>query len=462
MRQLLRPWKTAVERGVAAAQAEAAASTTEVGEILATHATGAGPTHFSRQIPAALERDFVTWRSPTYVQPMTDGVADELAAVLTGRIRPAALDHDALVRLFTRTALCNCVRGDDARGVYICDFTADDLHLLVTTYIHQFGFDLDGAPSSFFAVDRDGRRYTPADPEWETVLCHVVAQFTIWPPLASHNWIHFNFPCSVAAAHYHTLRGTDTNLERLVAPHIRFTNRINMQALYVQKSVMHGPSWKNALVPWYGLPIYGEQFREGVASNTARHYGAGDHFMLPDRLDTRVPYFAFLSAYFEVVDRFVAACVPHLEDDAWDTFSARIARTVPGWADVDRRRALAVFIWQVGVYHCTDHLSYAREALKYGFCRTRGGISTPMTLQDVRRWDRFQTRNLIKIFVLCNENPRLDQRLEHVEAYGFEAGSPLYQAAQTFREELRIVDRRLAAEGIQILPLSSLIQSICF
>ena len=44
-----------------------------------------------------------------------------------------------------------------------------------------------------------------------------------------------------------------------IAPHVRFTNRINYQALWIQRSSDNAPTFKKKLVPWLSVPFEADQ-----------------------------------------------------------------------------------------------------------------------------------------------------------------------------------------------------------
>jgi hypothetical protein len=459
-RALITPWRLMLKRGLAKARIRAEALGPV--EMLRTVDTDAGgyKVTVTGGVPRELELDFLQHRGHTYVETMGNGVADEFAAMLTGRNAPEPFDEKTLKHLCLHTVMANVVSHDPSRDLLVADFTAARLDTFTPTYVTHFEFGRDD--TRFAVVTRDGKRYTPASPEWPTALLHVMAQCTVYPPMAAHNWVHFQFPDVIGAAVFE-LRDSDSALLRLLRPHVRFTNRVNYQAIWVQRSTSNGPGYLKKLAPWYCMPLEGPRFRDGVIFNTGRHYDdVVDHFRMPDRLDTSIPYLGFLKSYFDVVESFVRSCDPHLEPDVYDRFAALVEPRLPGFASVDRVRALSVFIWQVGVYHVTDHLTMLDYGMRHGFTTVPGPVTRTMTLRDVGAYDRYRTRNFMRIFVNFTPSPTLDQRLENIDAYGFAAGSPLRQSAERFRADLQAVDRRHEAAGTRALPLARMIQSICF
>lgn len=147
-----------------------------------------------------------------------------------------------------------------------------------------------------------------------------------------------------------------------------------------------------------------------------------------------------------------------------EDFVAAVEVHVEGVSQTPPLRMLSSLIWQVAVYHITDHITFLELAQTHGFCRVKGILKEPMCLGDVGAYDRYQTRNFLNAFVNFTPNPDLDldQGLLNVDADGFEEGSVAHEAALRFREELVALDARHAAAGTQLLAVDRMIQSICF
>lgn len=447
-------WRNLLMRQIVAA--EAAAHSVDVRDNLARLL--APPVPVSYIANREQELDFVRWRSPTYVDPMSNGVVDETVAALTGRNKPEAFDASTLARMALGCAAAYLLRKEG--DVYVLDLAALSLFPYRPLTISQFRFNLER--KEYAIIDIGGRMHKPEDPSWDTALAHAMCWTTIANPSGAHNWVHFALP-DTAASVYDRMTLKDTTLWRLLAPHLRFTNRINYQALWIQRSSNNAPTLRKAIVPWLSMPFYPDQFRGGILRNTQRHYGnLPRHFNLPAELDPDVPYFRFLNAYYEVVERFVTALEPELEQNAWDEFARGVDAEMPGFSRIPRAKALAVLIWQVGVVHICDHLTYFEFGMRYGFMRVPLSLNTPFTQKDVGRWDRWKTRNFMKTFVTFNANPDLDQSLLNIDAYGFAPDSAAARASIQFKQELLALDAKLSAEGRALVPVSRMVQSVCF
>lgn len=404
------------------------------------------------------ELDFLEWRSLTYVEPMTFGVADELALALTGKSKPEAFDEKTLATMARQSALAYLTHREGSET--ILDFGATTMFPYTPMTVSQFRFDLERERFTIFTVG--GRRHEPGDPLWETAVTHAMGWATQCVPAAAHNWVHFAFPDACATA-WNELASKDSTVARLIAPHVRFTNRINWQALWVQRGSSHGPSLRKQLIPWMAMPFDAEHFRGGILHNTQEHYrNLSGHFEIPTKLDRETPYFRFLHAYYEVVERFVARLEPSLEDDAWAEFARGVDEQMPGFAAIPRVKALAVLLWQAGVVHLCDHLSFFPYAFRHGFTHLPANLEKPFTRHHVSWFSRWKMRNFLKTWVDFNPSPGLDLRLLNIDAYGFEEGTPARQAALAFRADLLAQDAKLASEGLQFVPVDRMIQSVCF
>lgn len=452
LRLLLSPlnalWKRSLSRGLDDARAAALAIEGEENLARLAHP----PVAVSRRATREQELDFLQWRSATYFGPMSDGVVDETVDALLGRNAPEPADARKLAEICSTCTTAYLGRKEGSRTVI--DFAQLTLFPYRPETVAQFIFDLEAG--EFSIVDVGGATHRPGDPSWDTALAHVMCWITISTPSGAHNWVHFGFPDACASVH-NRMRRRETSLWKFLAPHLRFTNRINYQALWIQRSSDNGHTLRQRLTPWLAMPYHADQFRGGILRNTTRHYrDLPAHFELPYRLDPTVPYFRFLRAYYDVVERFVSR-LP-LEDGAWTEFSEGVDVDFPGFSRIARERALAVLVWQVGVVHLADHLSYVKHALRHGFCWTPHTLHTRYTFADVGRWDRWRTRNFLKTFVNFNPHPELDQRLLNVDAYGFSGEA--HQAAEAFRDELLALDGRLGED--RIVPVESMVQSVCF
>ena len=410
----------------------------------------------------ATELDFLEYRSPTYIAPMSWGVAEEFAAMVLKSNQPQPITEDILVRIFTETAGATRTQWDEKRQSYVVDFSCFRAGVWDGYYQDVLEFEFNKEHAHYAIIDRQGNRYTPDNRNWNSCLFHVICSYAISIPGGAHNWVHFAFPDAIATAVYQKLP-KNSFLYHLLAPHTRFTNRINHQALWIQKSTDNYPDLRHKLIPWITFPMYGENFRNGIFYNTAEKYkDLHEHCLMPHKLDTSLPYFVYLKAYFEVIEKFVKQVIPYIENDAYDILANYVESFLPGFKELDKTQILSVFIWQVGIWHLTDHLTYFPYAKKYGFTEIRKSITKPFSLADVSSYNRYCFRSFLNVFVMFNPNPQLNQSLLNIDAYNFPKDSELYAAAVSFRDNLLETDRQLKAKNLQFVPIEKHIQSICF
>ncbi|WP_144394148.1 hypothetical protein [Pleionea sediminis] len=414
------------------------------------------------EVPRELELDFLNYRSETYLKPMTSGVAHELALMVCGKNRPKPPTNEVVSRMFLSSAGALMTRWLDEESCYFVDFK-----VMKAPVWQGYSFDIESFKFNpekdyYLIKDVQGNTYEPDHARWSTALNHLVYQYSVVIPMASHNWVHFTYPDSFAAAVFKKLN-RDSVLYKLLYPHTRFTNRINNQAVYVQKSTDNSPSFKNKITPWKCFPVYGSEFREGVLENTANHYDEFEnHCRFPERMDTRIPYFDFLKHYYDVIENFVNKVTDYIDEDDYERIQTFIESVIPGFSQCDKVKCLSILIWQVSVLHTTEHMSYYDLAKDYGFTELKYPISECFKIDEVSNYNRYKLRCFLNVFGRFNPSKILDQRIENYHSYQFEKGSELEKYAIEFVANLRAVDAKMKKENNQILELNKIVQSVCF
>lgn len=456
LRWMISPWKAVLRARLTKALAEAEAAI-KPGEMPVMKVVGDPMVRLTGTPTPEQVADFVRWRSPAYVEPMSDQVADSLAKMLRNSDRPEPFTGRDMNRFMTGSPTAYLVVRDG--DFWEADFTRCNLHPYRKITIQKYRFHAETGAVEI--TDAWGRVHREGDALFETALNHTMAWWNHYIHSGLHNWVHFNLPDTMAEAHT-ALTRKDTVLARLLAPHVRFTSRINMAGLWVNQATNNGPDLLHRLKPWAGGYTSGPDFQRGIIENTGANYDRLDeHFARPRTLDEGVPYLAYLKAWFPAIERFVQAVDPFIEADEWEQVVSILELAMPEIRRFDRVTVLAEFIWQVGVVHVSDHTTFVEIGYRHGFHRVPETLDAPFTLDDVRRTDRFQTRNLYNVFVRFSGLPELRHGLSDIENYGFTEG-PLRAAAETMRTELRAVDQDLAARGLRFLPLEKLHQSVCF
>ncbi len=413
-------------------------------------------------IPPDLEQDFITHRSPTYLKPMVRGTARELSRMILRTNAPRLPSDEELAAICLGSSAAWRVNRDEEGDFWLLDLTPMTRHRFFEPNVAEIlRFEFEPARGHYVIHDQQGRAHRPGDPTWIGARRKLVGQLTLHVPAGMHSWVHFWLPDVVSACHWTSLP-RDTHLYRLLAPHTRFTCRINMQALWVQKSSDNRPSGAKRLTPWLSFPFYKDDFRDAVVADVGLHYDNHETWGFPADLDRRIPYFDFLVAYYEEVRGFVERLAPHLEADVYARWAEEVDGFFPGFAKASMVDALSRFIWQVGVVHIADHASYANWSREVGFVSGAPTIDDLVT-RTVAPYDRYRFLCFLETFVVFNKaTTGLDQRMTAVDAYGFPAGSEARLEALRFADRLRALDHELKSSGRAVLELDELVQSVCF
>jgi hypothetical protein len=456
LRFLLLPWKAILRWKIARVLAQAEADA-RPGDVPKMKVSGDPPVRLTERPTPSQLADFARWRSPTYVEPMSDQVADALALMILDRDRPEPFDAADMNRMMLASPSAYLARRDG--DLWDIDFQRVHLYPTRAITIHAYRFHAETGAAEI--TDARGRVHRQGDPTFETALLHTMCWWSHYIHSGLHNWVHFHLPDVMTEAH-NALSDKRSVLARLLGPHVRFTARINIGGLWENESTDNGPDlWKH-LKPWGAGQSDAVDFRRGIIENTGSAYAdLREHFRLPETFDTRIPYLAFVAPWFQPIDAFVQAVDPYIEDTAWEELCAGLEKGFPTIREIPRVRLLSIFLWQVGVLHVSDHMSYVRFAYKHAFHWVPEDIDEPFRLADVRRFDRFKGRNFYNVFVRYNHRPGLDHSLLDVQNYAFDE-APLAAAAAALREALLAVDADLERRGLSILRAHELLQSVCF
>lgn len=120
--------------------------------------------------------------------------------------------------------------------------------------------------------------------DWKLAKLHLQIMMSFYTPGMQHNWVHFVLPSAIAVNTPKVLR-PDSVLRKLITPHIRFTERINHQALFVCRSSDNKRSLADRyLRPWVAFPMTKEVFVENVARECQRYYNKRPEVFCPSPL----------------------------------------------------------------------------------------------------------------------------------------------------------------------------------
>jgi hypothetical protein len=335
--------------------------------------------------------------------------------------------------------------------------------------VSKFNFNVNTREVEIILVNGD--RVLEGDKVFPTAMNQLIGWYTQLVPGALHNWVHFHMPDAISdiVAYFHADMRNSV-LGHLLAPHVRFTAMINSLGVFRQEATDNKPDEPGCCgtykKPWGGIRTTGEEFRMGVIENTAHNYEDMVKFCqkCPD-FDISIPYFFFLRSHYEVIKKFVTAVAPYIDpkDYGWlvsklKTYNCNIER-------VPMIDFLTAFIWQVGIVHVTDHMSFTVQSLEYCFNQPSEDIYVPFSVSDVNVWDRWRTRNEFNMFFGYHPNPSVKHHMADVENYMFSTFDKIPEceaAAQQFKQDILAMDAALREARIHIYPVWGMPQSVCF
>jgi len=304
----------------------------------------------------------------------------------------------------------------------------------------------------------------PSDPAYDLAKYFVMQGAAYGILFTVHPNLHF--PFDTVNAITKTAVPTSHPLFRLLEPHLSFQLALNNAVLNNRGTVIA----ENPKVPYApftaratdGLMAFFTAGYHGIAGNSA--YPPYDYVERPH--ETEGLYNAFLRAYYPPFLTFARKVCEHIpkHDQVVVDWAHYIRRWIPGFGGqrVDQRcepfdifgddtrlpEVLAGFMWDVTVAHATDHQTFGHDIGVYQHClriRVPPPTSVNATFDPdavVWRRDLFRAHLAEWMFFI----PRTISSLMNAE-YHFEEEA-LCEAAAVFKDELRAVEERLAAEGI--------------
>jgi hypothetical protein len=312
----------------------------------------------------------------------------------------------------------------------------------------------------------DGSEYKPEDGAlWTLSKLHFQAAATFLLPGRFHGNIHFGLPCT-AAASLHTLPN-DSVLYQLLAPHFRFTLRINNEALRVQRA-------QDRSKPYAPFPMSGDEFAKSIAEDVQERL-IEPGFQTPhwSLSNTDLPYNQFGQAYYDVIKPFVAEVLAHANSEEVETWQQWIAQYVPDFENADAVDAIATLIWQVTVLHSADHytMEHLMEAHRYIFAQPHLPMPSKSSIQEGMSdaqvvslmcdpEDRYRSNVFARTFVAGHKHWMWDNSMANI-AYKFR-DSVLKDEVTKFDASLQNTESKLESKGLNLTPLSKIFQSICW
>nr|XP_039270481.1 uncharacterized protein LOC120345134 [Styela clava] len=475
------------------------------------------------------ELDFLYNRSPAYLWRMCFSMPWELVKTILRKIQ---LISDAqLAYVILNSVFAHSVHWDNDRKMYrLVMEEFGDFFLFQSFYWDVRHVLVSPDTKKIIIQMSDGQEYNSdceqrLRPTFDLAKLHVHVCLSYFAPGLSHNHVHFVLPSAVAVLSQKLLNRNGI-LYKLLYQHFRFTERINYQALRVQKATNNKRSALDRLFFfWQPFPLTREQFLESVAKKCKKHYfdkGMQEcaeeqeeimdiimepriHHLFPpafaaDKVLQTIPYLNFLAQYYFVVRDFVKSMIPFIDDNEWKLLSTEVAKHVPRFDKCSMVDAIATYIHQVAAIHFCDHSSYLRYfAFKYGSMAIRVPFEPfenleaweefasehNLDLEDVRKnplllmrqRDVLLTRSFLLIFVDFIPSANLNLQLIDTE-YEFIDNGPI-MAAEKFRQRLRALDGNLRclqksvlpvpsspgeqrAEDMRLVPLDDIVRTVCY
>lgn len=416
------------------------------------------------KIPSKENLDFNFWRKPTYVIPtLVSLVSNKVKWLLEEkRVTPLPddqlkvwLGHGPLSRLAVRNG--NCISVDLSQ---VKDVETDDGVFLVGPKVELTD---QGAVSIRFS---DSEVYTPQDGSlWVLSKLHVQAAAAFLLPGKFHGNIHFGLPC-VAAASLSSLNKSDA-LYQLLEPHVRFTLRINNEALRVQRA-------QDRSKPYAPFPVTGEEFVRSIAGDVKQELMEPGLRCPPWSLQgEELPFVQYGQAYYSVILNFVRKVVERVSADECQRWQHFMRGYIPGFEKQDISEALATIIWQVSILHSADHyaMDHVMQADKYLFSKMRidspskSGITKDTPVDQLVKMacdaeDRFRLNVFGGTFMRGHKHPLWSNTMDNIR-YRFVDDQLKYEAGE-FQKQLIEIEQELKNKKINICPLENVFQSICW
>lgn len=416
------------------------------------------------KIPSKENLDFNFWRKPTYVIPTLVSLVSNKVKWLLEEKRVTPLPDEQLKVWLGHGPLSRlAVRNGDSISVdlgQVKDVETDDGVFLVGPKVELSD---QGEASIRFS---DSEVYSPKDGSlWVLSKLHVQAAAAFLLPGRFHGNIHFGLPC-VAAASLTSLSKSDV-LYQLLEPHVRFTLRINNEALRVQRA-------QDRSKPYAPFPVTGEEFVRSIAGDVKQELMEPGLRCPPWSLQGEaLPFVQYGQAYYSVILNFVNTVAEKITNDERQRWQHFMRGYIPGFEKQNINEALATIIWQVSILHSADHyaMDHVMQADKYLFSKMRinspseSGITKDTPVDQVVKMacdaeDRFRLNVFGGTFMRGHKHPLWSNTMDNIR-YRF-SDEELKSKAKEFQNKLIGTEQNLKAKKINICPLESVFQSICW
>ena len=410
------------------------------------------------------EADFLKYRSPLYTNVATAGVAKQDALDSCGRQTIKVVNDENFRKMILHTPLSHALPLDpDNPHFYKLDLSvqfAIDTKEGTKYQVKTVRIPVNPASTAKPSIELDTGKIIegPApgekSQEWELAKLYFQMSWAHAVVGLFHTWVHFGVPDVAAASLTNgVVDGTikeGSTLHSLLSPHLRFTMRINNQALHVGRFSAEEP-----------LQMEHEEFTKTIAKRVV-----AEEIQVPRDRRSASPYEYFLHEYKKPIRKFVESVAHTIDADEYKAWLAPLVANYPQLAKASMEEVLTHLIWQVSVVHSSDH----HAAYKF---RNYGVSSIPKKFSDVTAQERTDPTKLVDSATTTNFRTAVDIFAKHLELhpdldnrtvsanYAFQ-GEAEKRAAQTLKSDLVALNARMAQEAVQFCPLNTMLQSVCF
>jgi len=298
----------------------------------------------------------------------------------------------------------------------------------------------------------------------------------------AHTWQHFVFPDAAGTAQQRLPK--HGVLYKLLAPHLRFTIRINQVR-------DHGTAIENKddcfhyILVYLLLPMTSSEFLVHNSVKTNAYYFPDNKqnwegnratelkdfanmlsvFKIPAFDGVTAPKDAYhycLFSYYRVIRKFVVTVWPEIDPNDWALWLSYLTPVMKITSIADPIDVLATLIWTVSVVHSADHCSLS-EGRAY-WISSVNTVWNPADKADPKKifdkWAYCRTQSFFDSFGTRWTNPILPLYLSRID-HDFDQNC-LMEADQQLRLDLVRTDKSLHDEGLACVPLKALLTCLCF
>jgi hypothetical protein len=322
-------------------------------------------------------------------------------------------------------------------------------------------------------VDETKSRFTPGDGDgWELAKYFVLQGGALCSTLVVHPLLHF--PMDAVNAITKTALPKDNILFQLLYPHLRFTLYLEKAVLTFKTSLLMSKWWMPYAPypgPYEGLRDLLVEGYEGIDHNFS--YPPFKYQFEPEYIEGK--YGEFHQAYFPVFRKFVTNILVDLTEtevfyiSKWADYASSWVPGFPKGPELIRDRELlistvAYFLFDVSVGHTVDHYNFGNMDIRKIPMRLRQAPPVKGEKIVINRkrlttfWDFGKYEMARRLFFMETTKTRL---IDTVYNFG-KRNDKLQKYVVEFKNELRAVDKKLAAENAQFTPIDDIAASIQF